>query len=641
MPAGVGNPPSVVQAMETLLSTTTQAERLSSLSAQPPVRPPGTMATEPGSVSSISATRTTAMEPGGLAQTEQGLFTTDTEYPAISSHPQPLSYAHVTRSQRQPATTSTSSPPSTSPKSKPLDPTETTRHHRTQILRRLPYNTTTRTIIDDMTRQMGDTESNLFERVLRDPQDPRRFYIIYRTLDIKTTVTGKGFYIGQTHIKPTDNTITGYIPFPPYYINKTTLDRLLGQYGHHVTGDFVTTPHGTCIAGYKFKMTPNRAVPPPRKLIYNEYHMDIKYDDDIRQCRYCGRYGHLLRQCRTKMADDKFHQRAREEAMALRTTDWRTTRQALAAEFHSEKNEMNKHRDAAITASSDVFNAATIALEGQEETADQLAYLRLVHEGDIRDINCQAIESESYLYDETIDQISIIDKKYVKAGGVIPDHNDAEHCMDSPIATPDVAESVTMDDDLLHTTENRFATKLKHRLQEMQPRPEAPIANQPTKLLQEHAEPPAITPPPKMRKVSNPPAVPPPTVPFENLTAKQQGKLITASKKSLSPNYDYRTHCQYIVRLKTPTTHITSLIRTHLFNIKRRPGYEYLNPMETEICTADSDGTSRIIYVRDITLANHLLIYLKTCRDDRRLVLLEEPTNTFNTSYDPDTAEFT
>ena len=228
--------------------------------------PPGTTATEPGSVCSTSAARTTVMEPGGLDWNGNGLITTDTEYPATSPHPQPLSYAHVTRSQRQPNTSRTSSSPSTSTTSKPLEPAETTRHHRTQILRRLPYNTTTRTIIDDMTRQMGNTESNLFERVLRDPQDPRRFYPIYCTLDIKTTVTGKGFYIGQTRIKPTDNTITGYIPFPLYYINKSTLDRLLGHYGHHLTGDFVTTPHGTCIAGYKFKFTPHRAVTPPKTL---------------------------------------------------------------------------------------------------------------------------------------------------------------------------------------------------------------------------------------------------------------------------------------------------------------------------------------------------------------------------------------
>ena len=64
--------------------------------------PPGTTATEPGSVCSTSAARTTVMEPGGLDWNGNGLITTDTEYPATSPHPQPLSYAHVTRSQRHP-----------------------------------------------------------------------------------------------------------------------------------------------------------------------------------------------------------------------------------------------------------------------------------------------------------------------------------------------------------------------------------------------------------------------------------------------------------------------------------------------------------------------------------------------------------
>ena len=94
------------------------------------------------------------------------------------------------------------------------------------------------------------------------------------------------------------------------------------------------------------------------------------------------------------------------------------------------------------------------------------------------------------------------------------------------------------------------------------------------------------------------------------LPTKQQAKIITTSKQSLPPNYDYRTHCQYIIQLKTPTTHITSLIRTYLYNSKRRPGYEYLNPMETEIYTSDQDGTSRIIYVPELTMAIHLVIHL-------------------------------
>ena len=194
-------------------------------------------------------------------------------------------------------------------------------------------------------------------------------------------------------------------------------------------------------------------------------------------------------------------------------------------------------------------------------------------------------------------------------------------------------EAASMDVDTLLRTESRFTDKLQHYLA-------VAASKQPTRTAQDPPNRPPITPPSKIQKTSPaPPTVPPPTVPFQNLTAKQQGKIITASKKSLPPNYDYRTHCQYVIQLKTPTTHITSLIRTHLFNIKRRPGYEYLNPLETEICTSDSDDTSRVIYVRDVNMANHLVIFLKKCRDEKQLVLLEEPTNKYNMLYNKETVD--
>ena len=100
--AGVGNPPFVATPMEMPLSTATNpADSLSSKSAQLPVRPPGTMATEPGSVSSISATRTTAMEPGGLAWNVNQSITldnpSDSRRNLQSSHPTtPFTYANVT-----------------------------------------------------------------------------------------------------------------------------------------------------------------------------------------------------------------------------------------------------------------------------------------------------------------------------------------------------------------------------------------------------------------------------------------------------------------------------------------------------------------------------------------------------------------
>ena len=95
------------------------------------------------------------------------------------------------------------------------------------ILQRLPYNTTTQQPIADLTRQLGYAEDALFERVLHDPNDSRRFYSTYRTDELKRYATGKGFYVKHLHIKPTDGATHGYIPFPPYYIDETTLQDLL------------------------------------------------------------------------------------------------------------------------------------------------------------------------------------------------------------------------------------------------------------------------------------------------------------------------------------------------------------------------------------------------------------------------------
>ena len=113
---------------------------------------------------------------------------------------------------------------------------------------------------------------------------------------------------------------------------------------------------------------------------------------------------------------------------------------------------MYKHRDAAITASSDVFTAATIALEGQEDFAKQFANLQQVLEDDICDINRQAAETESYLYDETRRaNFRHRQESTSKPGVKFPLTCDEEHIMDPPIdIPPDIAESVTMDDDIIH-----------------------------------------------------------------------------------------------------------------------------------------------------------------------------------------------
>ena len=145
----------------------------------------------------------------------------------------------------------------------PLPPIASDRRGRTQVIRRTEYGMTERDIIRTMTEQTGIPGYHLFESVLRDPRDRQRFYLTYATTTVQRDVMGRGFFLGGIHIRPTDNANEGYIPYPPFYCDRQTLDRLLNAYGTVMDGDFVRTMDGIRIAGYKFRLRPrpNKTLP--------------------------------------------------------------------------------------------------------------------------------------------------------------------------------------------------------------------------------------------------------------------------------------------------------------------------------------------------------------------------------------------
>ena len=618
-----------------------------------PARPPGTMETEPGSVSSFSATGTTATEPGGLAQTVNQPTTPDnpTESRRLasrnlqSSHPTPrFTYANVTASSTTPP-----SSPSTSPST--LKPTETTRHHRTQILRRLPYNTTTKHIISDVTRQLGYTEDTLFENVLRDPKDSRRFYLTYRTNELKQYATGKGFYVQNLHIKPTDNTTNGYIPFPPYYIDESTLQDLLKPYGTLVTGGFVKTSLNTRIAGYKFAIHLHKDKAPPTSIVYNNCQMDIKYDDDIRQCKYCGRYGHLIGKCRTKSADALRNQQHRSET---RLTKWREETEALEKEETLERKRLVDNYHENLTAVSDVYHAALIAIEGTTEYEDRKTHLTEIFTDEQEEMANQLEDTINYIAEEFAERKTGLDEQFVRSGGIIPPSSEM-----SDEELPMAEES---DETYLESAEHRFTTKLQQVVRDtVAADPTPPLAEEsPTSIDKQQQqsnseqlnEPSQSQPQPthttrtpyrssqQPRKKSKPTKpksklTKSPVTPFHTLPPIEQEKQIKEAQARLGPDYDFKAKSRLLIQFRTETTHITQIIRSHLFHTKSLPGYQYINPLETVVCTSDQDESSRIVYTKDQESTDHLLLFLQQCREQNVIRFLDDPTCRPNPSYDP------
>ena len=123
----------------------------------------------------------------------------------------------------------------------------------------------------------------MLESVVRDVHENRRFYITYRSVEVKRRVAGRGFRLGSLHLKPEDDLTEACISYPPHYCAASfSQDR------------FQMSPGGTRIGGYTFKIAlhPGRSL--PAKLTYHGDVMHIKLKDAPKFCRFCERYGHTI-----------------------------------------------------------------------------------------------------------------------------------------------------------------------------------------------------------------------------------------------------------------------------------------------------------------------------------------------------------
>ena len=213
--------------------------------------------------------------------------------PFTTTQNSPISYARIVS-----PPTSRPPPPSRRRHSPAVNRSESLRHARTFIVRRGPPSMSCTDVIKTVSDQFRMPPSALFERVLRDPKDRRRFYLTFVSFTLKCMVEETGFKLGTVVIKPTDGTVHGYVPFPPYYIDIATLNSLISQSGQLVSSSFVCTADGIRIAGYQFQLKPRQDAMPPRELVYGDCTMAVRYADDRRQCSFCGGYGHTLKYCR-------------------------------------------------------------------------------------------------------------------------------------------------------------------------------------------------------------------------------------------------------------------------------------------------------------------------------------------------------
>ena len=132
---------------------------------------------------------------------------------------------------------------------------------------------------------------------------------------------------------------------------------------------------------------------------------------------------------------------------------------------------------------------------------------------------------------------------------------------------------------------------------------------------------------------------PPPPKPAPKDRRHQHQRPATSTLPSTEPthSYKFKSCSRNIIQFRTDTSHITQLVRNHLLHAKSKPGYDYVDPHGTVVCTSDQDDTCRLIYTKDKKMSDHILLFLRHCREQKVVSFLDEPICRNNPVYDPDT----
>ena len=175
---------------------------------------------------------------------------------------------------------------------------------RTQVLRKVPPTTTTTSILTDLKTQCNRPLEEVVEAVVQEPLDRRRFYVRYISVDLKRANARRGFKIGTITIPPEQADVQGYIPDLPHYMQIDDVVGILSQYGDVVSAKFNTFEEtGIRCGGVSFEMDlhENKRLPGKIQILNDSFTLKLK--DDIKQCAFCDRFGHIQRDCRKKMED--------------------------------------------------------------------------------------------------------------------------------------------------------------------------------------------------------------------------------------------------------------------------------------------------------------------------------------------------
>ena len=191
---------------------------------------------------------------------------------------------------------------------------------RTLVLRKVSPTTTPTSILKDLQAQCKQPLGNVVESVVRESLDRRRFYLRFHSVELKRKCAMQGFTIGDVKIPPQLADVQGSIPDVPHYLDREDVIKILSRFGDVVNGDFVRFEETNIRCGkftFELNLHENKKLPSTIYIMNDSFTINCK--DDLQQCAYCDKYGHIARFClkkredTTKRAKEKLDQQALQE----------------------------------------------------------------------------------------------------------------------------------------------------------------------------------------------------------------------------------------------------------------------------------------------------------------------------------------
>ena len=179
---------------------------------------------------------------------------------------------------------------------------------RTQVITRAPFQSSEASIRISLAEQWcASTNSyigNEVEDIFRDELDKRRFYIRYRTYQLRRQIAGNGFTIGTTQIPAEPAIFYGMIPKVPPRLTIQIMTTILKHYGelHDVYYEtYPDTSVSTRRLFFSYSKVNNQV---PESIEVDGITLFIRDRRARKQCTKCEKYGHTVGWCTIKDEGD-------------------------------------------------------------------------------------------------------------------------------------------------------------------------------------------------------------------------------------------------------------------------------------------------------------------------------------------------